>query len=116
MGELYSDQHNASSLGIQATCQLGNVLFGCFRMDNFCNKTNIMQMKEALQTGVAVAEFRRTSAVLLGTQKAAVFNLQSKVGKTATVAFETASGERNAEAGKIKQKFNKTTTTGAVES
>lgn len=84
-------------------------------MDNFCNKTNIMQMKEALQTGVAVAEFRRTSAVLLGTQEAAVFNLQSKVGKTATVAFETASGERNAEAGKIKQKFNKNTT-GAVES
>lgn len=87
MGELYSDQHNASLLGIQATCQLGNVLFGCFCMDNFCNKTNIVQMKEALQTSIVVAEFRRTSAVLLGTKEATVFNLQSKVGKTATAAF-----------------------------
>lgn len=87
-------------------------------MDNFLNQTNIMQMKAALQTGVVVAEFRRTSAVLLGAEEAAGFNLQSKVGKTATAAFETASGERNAEAGypgKITQKFNKNPN-GAAES
>lgn len=28
-------------------------------MDDFCNKTNIMQMREAVQTGVVVAEFSR---------------------------------------------------------
>lgn len=27
-------------------------------MDNFCNKTNIMQMREAVQTGIVVAGFR----------------------------------------------------------
>lgn len=55
-----------------------------------------MQMKEALQT-VVVAEFRKTSAVLLDAMNR-LFTFSQKWEKQRPLPFETAGGTINAEA------------------